>query len=262
MVSHCKVLKNEEVATDTMHIELDASGLEANRFWPGRFAHVRPFHRDDLILRRPISINAYDKDTQVLELIYQRKGGGTQSLAQAKPGDELDVLGPNGNGFFAPKGARRIWALGGGIGCAPLKYLPTYYPDIAFEAFVGYRNADCCYQLDEFEQLFKRVSLTTDDGSAGEKDFVTSVLQRRLETGDRPDAIFACGPPPMVRALARALDAFRDVPCMVSLEERMGCGVGACYTCTCSIKRDGRKKNARVCVEGPVFSLWEVDFDA
>lgn len=257
-IQDCNVLKNVPVARDTYLMWLDVGAGKEKLYWPGRFVHLQVPGRPDLILRRPISIHGYHNAQGRLELVYQLKGAGTHAFAACKPGDVLSVLGPLGNGFSVPEGARECVLLGGGIGCAPLKLLPQQETEVAFDAILGFRSSEWIYQREEFERVCRHVQWMTDDGSFGEQGFVTSALQRRLESGARTDAIFVCGPAPMYRSLYAVMERFPHVPCYVSLEERMGCGMGACMTCTCEILRQGEVSRQRVCLDGPVFDWKEI----
>lgn len=249
---NCKILSHVRVAEATMELRLD---FREETVLPGQFVQVR-VPRADCILRRPISVHCHAEG--VLTLVYQVKGKGTQALAALQPGDEVDVLGPLGNGF--PVGAaKRIWVVGGGIGCAPLYGLPIHYPDVAFDAILGYRTASLVFREAAYRAAFARVDLVTDDGTAGRQGNVADVLKERLAQA-RPDAIFACGPKPMFRALKQALEG-EEIPCWLSLEERMGCGVGACVTCACAVMKNGERQYLRVCADGPVFPLQEVLLD-
>ena len=256
------VISNHQVAEDTMLLCLDVGAGKKGDYRPGRFVHIAVPGRKDLILRRPISIFCYHDAVGRLELLYQVMGAGTQALAALKEGDALDVLGPLGNGFLPPAPEIKTALLvGGGIGCAPIAYLPLYRTEITFDAILGFRNQACVFGMETIQKHCRRVDLMSDDGSAGDKGFVTDRLQERLLAGERPDIIYVCGPAPMYRALKKVMADFSDITCFVSLEERMGCGVGACASCACAILRDGEKHYRRVCLEGPVFPLEEVVID-
>lgn len=256
----CEVVENTELAADIVWLRLDFGADPDGEMKPGRFVHILPPGRPDLILRRPFGVNDYDAGTGLLDIVCQMVGKGSEAIAAAKKGDKLDVFGPAGNGFPAPTGS--VWLVGGGIGCSPLNYLPLYYTQNEFTAIYGFRSAEHIYQLDIMEKLCKEVVLMTDDGSAGQKGFVTDALRQKLAQGARPDCIMACGPTAMLKGLHDVLSSERclDIPCYVSLEQRMGCGMGACYTCTCdTLVQDGsgnmKRGNARVCLEGPVFPM-------
>lgn len=257
MAEKYRVISNEEIAKDIRWMKLEfGMGKEV---LPGQFLHIQVPGRTDLILRRPISINDYDANSGIIEIVYQVKGEGTKAIQDVQAGDQLDVLGPLGNGF-RPGEERNIWIVGGGLGVAPLKYLPKRYPNIQFEAILGFRNQESAYQLEEFFKRCKTVDVLTEDGSIGEEGFVTKALQRKLVEEKQPDAIYLCGPMPMIGAVKKVLRG-NSVRALVSMEQRMGCGIGACEVCTCAIHKDGALQQQRVCLEGPVFDLWEVAED-
>lgn len=251
------ILRNNPIAPGICEMTLRFDGGVAG-FMPGQFAHVR-LPGDKLLLRRPISLNHIDEAEACATLAYQVKGEGTKLLSELKEGERLDVLAPLGRGFWRPGGARRAALVGGGIGAAPLRMLPEAWPDVEFDAFLGFRSVELAYQLDEFRASAKSLRLCSDDGSLGEKAFVIRLLGDCLAGGGY-DAIFACGPAPMLKAL-QALLAGSGIPCQASLEERMGCGIGACLVCSVRIRSDGEWHYRRVCKDGPVFDIAEVDFD-
>lgn len=213
----------------------------------GQFVDVKC---DSFTLRRPISICEIDRENGRLRLVFEIRGEGTAWMAQQKPGDALDILAPLGNGFELCDTSSKAIFVGGGIGVPPLLEASKPFggnPDV----ILGFRTAGAAILADDFAQNGCRVTLVTEDGSAGEKGFVTLPLACRL--GESPcDVIYACGPIPMLRAVA-AEAAKRDIPCYVSMEARMACGVGACLGCAVKTIVDGREQNQHVCKNGPVF---------
>lgn len=203
------------------------------------------------LLRRPLGICAAEgKDITVC---YQVKGKGTEKLTQAKAGDKLKALLPLGNGFDLSD-YKNIAVIGGGVGIFPLIATVSEYKDKNFFAYIGFRNAAAVCLLDEFKKC-KALTVTTDDGSFGVKG--NAVSSYFSDASRKADAIIACGPPVMLKALKEGLEQRQiNIPCLVSLEERMGCGVGACLVCVCK-KTDGN--NARVCKDGPVFDINEIN---
>lgn len=205
------------------------------------------------LLKRPFGIvRAEGCDVTVC---FQVKGEGTQALANARKGDELSVLLPLGNGFILPESAKNIVVIGGGVGIFPLVPVISGNKDKKFYSYIGFRNRGCACLLDEFGKS-QKLTIVTDDGSMGEKDnAVNAYLKDRQNV--KADMIIACGPPVMLRALKTQLkEKGITTPCLVSLEERMGCGIGACLVCVCA-KSDGSR--ARVCKDGPVFNIDEVE---
>lgn len=205
------------------------------------------------LLKRPFGIvKAEDNDVTVC---FQVKGEGTAALSKAKAGDNLNVLLPLGNGFIIPETAKNVVVIGGGVGIFPL--IPVIFgnKDKKFYSYIGFRNKNCACLLGELNKS-EKLTVVTDDGSLGKKN--NAVGAYFDEINDVPaDLIIACGPPVMLRALKNKLKENNiKTPCLVSLEERMGCGIGACLVCVCK-KSDG--DNARVCKDGPVFDINEVE---
>jgi len=244
----CDIITSRELTDDIFAITIEAGnlGLTAR---PGQFLHIKC--GDGVLLRRPISI--CDCRDGFLKIVFQAIGPGTAWLADQKRGI-LDVLGPLGNGFSVE--GRNILLVGGGIGVPPLLYAARKATSLT-TAILGFGSKERIILKDHFRDLCKEVILTTDDGSAGEAGLVTGPLARALETGDY-DAVLTCGPTPMLRAVAE-LSARYGVPCQVSTEERMACGIGACLGCTVTMN-DGR--NLRACADGPVFDSREVKWNA
>lgn len=206
---------------------------------PGQFVEVRVDGSASTFLRRPISINFVDKEKNELWLLVATVGEGTKTLAKMKPGDKLNCVLPLGNGFTIPCDrivGHRMLLAGGGVGVAPLLYLGKLLKeqgvDITF--LLGARSAKDLLMLSEFEK-YGRVLVTTEDGSMGEKGFVTnhSVLQK-----ESFDMIQVCGPTPMMKAVARYARE-KDIECEVSLENLMACGLGACLCCVEKVRVDG-----------------------
>jgi len=247
MQRFCDIITSRELTDEVFAITMEAGdlGLAAK---PGQFLHIKC--GDGTLLRRPISI--CDKRDGYLKIVFQAKGPGTSWLAAQKAG-QLDVLGPLGWGFDTS--GRNILLVGGGLGTPPLLYAARAATGLT-TAILGFGTARQVILTDQFRALCQKVILTTNDGSAGEAGFVTGPLERELASG-KYDQILTCGPVPMLRAVA-ALAARYDVPCQVSMEERMACGVGACLGCVVTMK-DGR--NLRACYNGPVFDAKEVAWD-
>lgn len=245
------LLDNQRLNREMFLMTIGLPESELAAFEPGQFVHVAT-PGEDQVLRRPISI--YDVTDSALLLAVQIKGEGTRRLSALAPGAPVDLLAPLGHGFILPEGAKRIFLVGGGVGCAPLLYTAKRFSSASACAFLGYRSREVAYGLEAFQALCE-TCVVSDDGSIGRKGLVTEPLMERLAAGDTPDMIYACGPAPMLRALKAQLP--ERVPCQVSLEERMGCGVGGCLVCVCKTQK-GYK---RVCQDGPVFDIREVDFD-
>ena len=215
---------------------------------PGQFAQVG-LPEGDVILRRPLGIAEHDEGKGTITFFYRVVGRGTKLLSTHRTGDRLSILGPLGHGF-TEKAARPL-LVGGGMGLSPLLSWAKEFPGKA-DVLMGGKTAEELFWQDDFRECVKEVHITTDDGSLGEKGFTVALLPRLLETNDY-DAIITCGPEIMMRSVAK-IAAEAKLPCQVSLERRMGCGLGACLSCSID-STDGRR--LKVCKDGPVF--WAQD---
>ena len=220
----------------------------------GQFANILA---DGYTLRRPISICEIDKEQGTLRFVFEVRGKGTEVISRANVGDNLDVLGPLGNGFKAPTG-KKVIVVGGGIGVPPLLGIAKQN-GADCTAILGFRSYDKVILDKEFAAFGAKTIVCTDDGSVGYHGVVTTPLTEELAKGD-VDLVCACGPEPMIKAVVKECED-NNVPCRVSLEQRMGCGVGACVVCSCMTVRNGKEHYARVCKDGPVFDAKEVKFN-
>ncbi len=242
------IVKNEKIAENihavTFALEEDIS-VRCGQF--GDIA-VGGTH----LLRRPIAICKVEG--REVTFCYQVKGEGTQRLRDMVACTRLNVLMPLGNGFYVEEEEKKIALVGGGVGVFPLvSVLRQYYGEKIISAYIGYRNKDAVCATEEFTKATRFVAVT-DDGSYGDKMNAVQAFEADLQKGNRPDVVLACGPTPMLRAL-KAVAEREGLKCFVSLEERMGCGIGACLVCVCD-KTDG--KHARVCKDGPVFDVKDI----
>jgi dihydroorotate dehydrogenase electron transfer subunit len=224
---------------------------------PGQFVQVRVDGSPQTFLRRPISINFVDRRTNELWLLIHLVGEGTRRMAEYRAGDVMNILLPLGNGFSMPQIPldSSLLLVGGGVGAAPMLYFGDMLKSAGFKPkfLLGARSGDDVMQLAEFEKT-GTTCVTTEDGSMGEKGFVTDHTILGRKTFDR---IYACGPKPMMLAVAGYAKA-RAIPCYVSLENMMACGIGACLCCV----EKTVKGNVCVCTEGPVFHInqltWQI----
>lgn len=246
-----RVLSNDLIAQNTYLMKLTCEEGLLKLYRPGQFAHIKIPNAGELLLRRPISINYVDFEKREVHLAYNAIGKGTELLSKVREGEMLDLLMPLGNGFQLADSMKKVWLIGGGIGIAPLKSLYCKYPDREYTAFLGYRTKEFVYQTEDFE-AFAKTHVTTDDGSFCEQGFCTDVLQKELAESGAPDVILACGPHVFFRSLARVAG---EIPTFVSLEQHMGCGTGGCAVCVCRVNGEHKK----VCTQGPVFNMKEVD---
>ncbi|MCL4464615.1 MAG: dihydroorotate dehydrogenase electron transfer subunit [Chloroflexi bacterium] len=253
------IVARDELAPGTVLLRLRAPAL-ARAARAGQFVHVRCGDSHDPLLRRPISLHRVgvagaDRgglQPDEVALLLQVVGRGSAWLAQRRLGDELDVLGPLGRGFRPEPKAGHLLLVGGGLGVAPLVMLAdeAVRAGLAVTLAMGTRTAAGVFPARLLPEEVE-YAVATEDGSLGQKGLVTDLLPALLPWSDQ---VFACGPWPMLRALRRLLQLTPAKRAQVSLEERMGCGVGVCYGCVVET-RHGRR---RVCHDGPVFNLDDV----
>jgi dihydroorotate dehydrogenase electron transfer subunit len=215
----------------------------------GQFAEIRVDNSQATYLRRPISINYMDRQRNELWLLIQLVGEGTKSLARTKLGDTINAILPLGNGFSMPKSSsQKLLLIGGGVGIAPLLFLGEQLVKAGSKPvfLLGARSEKDLLQLDRFA-TYGDVYTTTEDGTHGEKGYVTqhSVLDKL-----HFDHIYACGPKPMMKAIAQYAKA-NGISCEVSLENTMACGIGVCLCCV----ENTTEGNLCVCKDGPVFNI-------
>ena len=214
---------------------------------PGQFVQVRVDDSPSTYLRRPISIHDVDFQQNEISLLVQQVGEGTRHLAQAKEGDVINMVFPLGNGFTCPEVGEKCLFVGGGIGIAPLFYFAKVLKEkgIIPTLLLGGKSEFDLLRMTDYQQ-FGETFVTTEDGSIGEKGFVT---QHSIWQQKQFDKIYVCGPKPMMKAVAK-LAAEKDIWCEVSLENLMACGLGACLCCV----EDTVDGHVCVCKEGPVFN--------
>lgn len=250
-----EVMERKEVLPGYNLLTLHAPEI-VSRARPGQFLHIRCSDTLDPLLRRPISIHAVNREEGTVSLLYRVAGRGTARLANLS---RLDVMGPLGNGFRLPSRNSRVVVVGGGIGVAPLYFLLQEMSAAGHRAdvFLGARSSGELLAVSDIKNLGHRVQVATEDGSEGHHGLVTDICIPVIASGR--GEVFACGPRPMLRVLTKMLEKY-NVPGQFSLEERMGCGIGACLACACKTRKDSPEgfTYSHVCVDGPVFSASEV----
>lgn len=279
------IVSQSRISAGIYDMVLSAPGISGEAA-PGQFVNVY-LNDKSRLLPRPISLCGIDADRQTIRLVYRVSGAGTGEMAQMCAGDKLEILGPLGNGFPLEEAAgKKVFLVGGGIGVPPLletakvlsesAALDEEQSDVIADeqrvseksdgvnaktrttevvSVIGYRSD--CFLKAEFDRYGDTI-IATEDGSTGTRGNVMDAIRA---DGRKPDVIFACGPLPMLRALKTWAEEER-IPCWVSMEERMACGIGACLACVCRTREiDGHSqvKNTRVCKDGPVFNAAELD---
>jgi dihydroorotate dehydrogenase electron transfer subunit len=253
----CEVLSNRRVGSYTA-LTLVAPDI-AEQARPGQFVEIAVPPGRTIMLRRPFSIHQASRRggwAGTLEVVFDAVGPGTSWLAEAQVHDLLDVIGPLGRPFAFPREPTSCLLVGGGYGAAPLYFLAEELRarNMEVHMILGARDHDRVFKPIEGKRLAATIVITTEDGSMGEGGKVTDALPAVLDrTSVR--VVYACGPNPMLRAVAEACLA-RALPCQVAVEEQMACGLGVCWTCAVPlIAQDGRGWwNVRACVEGPAFN--------
>ena len=214
---------------------------------PGQFVHVRVADSFEPLLRRPISIASIDKENNRFTMIYRAEGRGTQILTEKRAGDEIDILGPLGHGFPVDQAEKKAYLIGGGIGVPPLYELAQQLNTQGIQTvhILGFESKQAIFYENEFKALGDTY-IATVDGTHGTEGFVTHIL------GELPhdfDTYYSCGPTAMLEAVQWAFPQKRG---FLSYEQRMGCGIGACFACVCRTTKS-ETDYIKVCSDGPVF---------
>ena len=250
------IMEQKEVAPKIYQIKVSGDSVR-EMTTPGQFVHVRIQKGIDPTLRRPLSICNVDLEKGELTLIYRADGRGTKLLSEKIIGEPVKVFGPLGTGFPTAnvKKGETCLLIGGGVGIPPLYYLgkELLKQGAKVITILGFRKSEDIFLEEEFKQL-GTVIITTEDGSKGIKGYVTDAIK---ELTEKYNTFYTCGPNPMLRAVEETAKG----PGYVSMEERMGCGIGACLACVCKLKEPDKqtgKKYRKICSDGPVFPAGEV----
>lgn len=257
-----RVLQTELLAEDIYRMKIESEYI-SSLAQPGQFVDIKCCEGSEALLRRPISICAADRKNGTYDIVFQKKGRGTELLARKKPGDKLDVLGPLGNGFNLDIRYGRIAVIGGGIGIFPLLFILRESRAVVKRAYLGFRSAVNVVLEKEFRKSSLSLEIATDDGSFGTRGFVTELLKNDIVSAQY-DMIYACGPLPMLKITAQIAEE-NGAACQVSMEQRMGCGFGTCLVCACKTRSGGDGENdwqySHVCKDGPVFDSRKIVFE-
>lgn len=242
------IIEQKEIAPRIFEMTMEGT-LVSSMSMPGQFVHIKVSGGNHPLLRRPISIAQIDKKNSRFTIVYRTEGEGTSLLSLKKSGDKVDVLGPLGKGFpveEAHQGGKAL-LIGGGIGIPPLLQLSRELKSkgVVVKHVLGLRSKEDIFYEQEFVSLGETI-ITTEDGTEGIKGYVTSAPDFTA------DIVYSCGPTPMLKAVT---EQYQGKKVFISLEERMGCGIGACFACVCHTPNKGYKK---ICSDGPVFKAEEV----
>jgi len=262
-----KILSKKELVPNIYLMKLKAPEIVQDAL-PGQFIHIKCSKDNYPLLRRPLSIHRIDKEKGEIYILFQVVGEGTKLLAQRAVGNDLDIMGPIGNGFDIYPESKKIMIVGGGIGVAALLALAeeSIRQGKEVRVLIGALKKELVIGEESFKILGAKVDVATDDGSYKHKGLVPDLLEGTIKGGWLADQIFVCGPKPMLRKINEiALKV--NIDYQVSLEERMACGIGACLGCVCRVKTKNKNEDKvkyeykRVCVDGPVFGGSEVVWD-
>jgi dihydroorotate dehydrogenase electron transfer subunit len=242
-----QVVEQKQIARHIFELTVQG-GLTSEMTAPGQFVHVRVADSFEPLLRRPISVASINFELQQFTMIYRAEGRGTSLLSEKKPSDLLDVLGPLGNGFPVEQAEKKAYLIGGGIGVPPLYELAKQLNAKGVQTvhILGFESKQAVFYEEKFKELGD-THIATVDGSHGTQGFVTHILN---ELPKDFDTYFSCGPTPMLEAVQWAYPEKRG---FLSYEQRMGCGIGACFACVCRTTKS-ETDYIKVCSDGPVFS--------
>jgi dihydroorotate dehydrogenase electron transfer subunit len=234
------ILSNEVISKGIYKLKVNEPALKDGlKIKPGQFYMLRSW-KSEPMLSRPISVSSVNAES--ITFLYAVIGKGTEFFTKLSEGDEIEVLGPLGNGFDSEKISGKVAIVAGGIGIAPMIQLAKEIKNCKIDIYAGFRSES--YGIEALKDCVDKVHISTEDGSEGYKGYVTDLINV-----ENYDMVLCCGPEIMMYKVLRKCREFK-VPIYVSMEKHMACGVGACLVCTCKTK-DGHK---RTCKEGPVFS--------
>ncbi|MBM7659427.1 dihydroorotate dehydrogenase electron transfer subunit [Bacillus mesophilus] len=249
------IIEQKTIAKDIFELTVQGNMVDSMKE-PGQFVHIKVSPGAVPLLRRPISICSVDSVKQQFTMLYRRDGLGTSTLSERVAGDQINILGPLGNGFpiEATQEGETALLVGGGIGVPPLYELSKQLVKKGVKVIhvLGFQSIENTFYESEFRELGETYVATV-DGTYGTPGFVTDVIERYELTFD---TLYSCGPTPMLRALE---ERYKEARAYLSLEERMGCGIGACFACVCRVQNDETGyAYKKVCSDGPVFPIGEV----
>ena len=250
------VLHNQKIANKIYSMEFIVNGDFDVKV--GQFVNIS-LPSGKHLLRRPFCVANFDKDKNTITIIYQVVGEGTEILSNIEAGTRLKALIGLGNGFNLAN-YKKVMIIAGGMGVAVFPSIFKSFPNVEAYTFFGFNSKEQVIEEDYMRENSKEMYIATADGSYGYKGFVTDVAKAEIDR-IKPDCIVACGPEPMFKAVKKIFADNYNIPIYISMERRMGCGIGACLVCNCKVKKNGEEGYLRACVDGPVFEAREVDLD-
>ena len=252
-----EIVNQQRISKDVFKLSLSAQSI-AQHAIPGQFCMIqaRTESSKDPLLKRPFSINAVTEDT--ITILYRVVGRGTKYLSNCSPKEQLNIIGPLGNGFSVAPVSQHI-LVAGGMGIAPISFLATYIHKKYGQKPVIINGAACQTDLLETDRLSSlgcQLYVATEDGSTGHKGLVTDILKPQVSSKPKDVQVYACGPYPMLKAVSNICQQ-HDVPLQVSMEAMMACGIGLCLGCVIDASNGGY---LHVCKEGPVFNSEDINW--
>lgn len=250
------IISNKRIAEKIYNMTLRSKEISQHA-QAGQFIHLLCGKEYGAFLRRPFSLSTIDKEKGKLSIIYRVQGKGSKSLSEMKRGERIHALGPLGKGFLLDSSYENIALVAGGMGIAPLMEVIKYYGERS-RVYLGFMEEPIL--VEDIKGFCTQVQITTERGNIGKRGLVTEALFEQWEKNP-PKMVYTCGPRAMMREVVRICKEL-DIPCQVSMEERMGCGIGACLVCSCKTKKkDQKNEYTRVCKDGPIFWGGEVVWD-
>ncbi len=251
------VEKSESIPPNYISLTIKPINGSLPPILPGQFVEVKVPDTAKTFLRRPISIHDVDSDKQTITLLIRVVGNGTKQLSLLQEGDKINVVFPLGNGFDLSRVGKRPLLIGGGVGVAPLLYLGRCLKqqNVEVDFLFGVRSKNDLLRYDVYSSV-GRVNITTEDGSMGKQGFVTDHDFLSLQNIGKFTSLLVCGPTPMMKAVGN-LAKKANIPCFVSLENKMACGIGVCLCCV----TDTNEGHKCVCSDGPIFDINDLKWE-
>lgn len=251
-----KIKSNEKIAHKIYCMKMQAAKI-SQIACAGQFIHLLCGKEYGAFLRRPFSLSSINQEDKEISIIYRVQGKGSKSLSEMCVGEDVHALGPLGQGFLLDSSYENVAVVAGGMGSAPLMEVIRHYGKSA-TVYLGFEQE--AILIEEIEEICHKMKITTEKGTIGEKGLVTENLLSEWKTKP-PQLVYTCGPYAMMKEVVKICSTL-GIPCQVSMEERMACGIGACLVCSCKTKKENQKNEyTRVCKDGPVYWGNEVIWD-
>lgn len=243
-----RIISNEKVAEEIYEMKMESIKI-SQKVNAGQFIHILCGGDQGALLRRPFSLSRIDRDKGEISILYRVQGKGTKNLLKMLRGQRVNALGPLGQGFSLDSSYNKIAVVGGGIGMAPLMEIIKYYGK-ASTVYLGFQKEPI--MLHEIGKYTNEMTIVTEKGKAKKKGLITEGLKEDLRK-KAPQIVYTCGPKKMMEKVFEICEEL-NIPCQVSMEEKMGCGIGACLVCSCKTKKKEQKNiYSKVCKDGPVY---------